>query len=542
MSGDKHWVRGVAVGAALASLALAGEAAAQQDVDLPVGNPEAGTGSGEDETSKKLETEFSIRSEVHSFDNLDLRALDESSDQAIIDSDDRHTFAYSSISAFFGYQVHDEVKVNVGVSHNGLWSEDQLGLDSERSGALFFSHLNFTYTPIKNDDFSLSFTAGRQPFRIGGVPRDYILDDLLDALVVEVGLGAAGGLRILALDFFAENDLPRASFVRYVSGRNPVLGLRGDTYTLRSGAVYENDKLVDGLDVKAYGFYADIGGGPIDESGADISFGGSLGNFSDNDFVTLFGARASYELKLSDQESNPSHVLAYGEFAHSQGIDRKEVVARDVEINGNAFGGGVEVVYGDESWEVMALGEFYLFDGPDYAGDGLEFERGFVGFKGRRVGGLNLDRYAGWYPAAFTGSGGVHHDPHGIERASGTQLIHGGLALRLADTTVRGDIWLLADTGSTFLDPAELDSIDPPFGYSREEFFAETRLGKSLGTEIDVQLNHVFNEVFSGYAVFGTFLPGEFYEIEINKVAGTALGSKDPQTFWAVTAGGVVSF
>jgi hypothetical protein len=44
------------------------------------------------------------------------------------------------------------------------------------------------------------------------------------------------------------------------------------------------------------------------------------------------------------------------------------------------------------------------------------------------------------------------------------------------------------------------------------------------------------------------FLPGEFYEIEINRVANaenpglTALGSTDPQTFWAATAGALVSF
>ncbi|MCA9565470.1 MAG: hypothetical protein KC561_18360, partial [Myxococcales bacterium] len=61
-----------------------------------IGNPEHGFGDDEEDEGP-LSWEFSIRSEIHSYNNLDLRPTDESTDQAVIDTDDRQTFAYSSL-------------------------------------------------------------------------------------------------------------------------------------------------------------------------------------------------------------------------------------------------------------------------------------------------------------------------------------------------------------------------------------------------------------------------------------------------------------
>jgi hypothetical protein len=521
--------------------------------DSPAGDPESGSGSADPDAPEDLELEFKMRSEFHAFDNLDLRALDESSDQAIIDSDDNHNFAYSSLSAFIGYQVNSSTRVNIGLSHNGMWGEDQIGREAELVGALGFSHLSIIYDAVDTDNFSLNFSLGRQPFEIGGVPRDYILSDLVDALVVTADMGIGGALRILAVDFFTNHDLPDAAFARYIGGSESFRGLRGDTYTLRTGAIYENDDIVDGLDLRLFAFHADIGGGRIDETGADVSFGGTLGNFSDNDFVNLFGGRVSYRY---DIDESGSHVRVFGEFANSQGIDRKEVVARDVEITGNAMGGGLEFEYNvSDSVGFYAAGDFYKFDGPNFAGDGLEFDHGFVGFKGKRVGGLNLGRYAGWYPSAHTSNDGFEYNPHDVERASGTQFIHGALSGSFSGLTLRADLWMLKDSGSSFLNndasgaertpeqvAAAIDDIDPPFGYSRDEFFAQARLGKDLGMELNVSMAYDVNDALEVFAVYGVFLPGEFYEIEINKVAGTALGSADPQDFFAFTAGASVVF
>lgn len=499
------------------------------------GDPEAGPGVVEEpEGDENLKFDFTLRSEVHSFDNLDLRPLDESTDQNIIDSDDRHLFGYTGISAGMFYQVRSDLDVHVVVSHNGLWGEDQIGQRAQFGGVLNFSHLAFDYRLVDEEGMELSISMGRQPFKIGGVPRDYMLDDVLDAVVLKADLGAAGALRWLALDYYTSNDYPDPSFVRYIGGRETSLGLRGDTYTLRTGLVYENESAaVEDLTVKAYWFYADIGGGPISEAGADYSEGGQLGNFSDNDFTHMAGGRGAYKVPFSAD----TWLNLYAEGAYSWGIDRKQAVARDVETVGAAYGGGLEADFG--AFYVAA--DFYHFDGAAYAGDGLEFERGFTSFKGKRVGGLNLNRYAGWSPSAFVGRGGAEHRPHDINRAGGTQSIHAAAALELDVLTLRADIWQLTDTSEAFLAIGDIDGIDPPFGYSREEFFAASaRAGKTLGTEIDVQAIIPAGEGLEFYAIGGFFLPGDFYEVEINKVAGTALGGTE--TFWAATGGAVVKF
>ncbi|MEO1270988.1 MAG: hypothetical protein AAFX99_23105, partial [Myxococcota bacterium] len=273
--------------------------------------------------------EFEMRTEASTYENLDLLPLEEDTDQAIVNTDDRHTFAYSSIVASLDYFVEEGLIVSVSLAHNGLWAEDQVGAEGQLIGALNFYELMFTYTPLEVEPVAVSFELGRQQFKIGGVPKDYIMEDVLDALILTVDGRQFGRLRIMAVDFYTANDLPDASFVRYIGGREPVLGLRGDTFTLRTGLVYEQEgdnALVEGLMLKAYAFYADIGGGPIDETGADITYGGSLGNFSDNDWAAVYGARAGYTLGIDAG----TELTVFAEGAQSTGIDRKEDVARDV--------------------------------------------------------------------------------------------------------------------------------------------------------------------------------------------------------------------
>ena len=518
-----------------------GPRADKDRADIVAGDPEFGVVDGAGEPTKELPLtlDFSLRSEVHAFENLDLQNLDESTDQAIINTDDRATFAYSSIFARANYRPTSDLELNIAFGHNGLWSEDQLGRDARALGVLLFNELAFTYTPFDTEGLKFSTSIGRQPFRIGGVPRDYILDDVLDCAVLQLDLAAAGRIRVLAADFYTSNDLPSAAFVRYVGGQTAVLGLRGDTYTFRSGAVYENENAaLDGLVAKAYGFYADLGGGPIDETGADLSYGGSLGNFSDNDWAAVLGARVAYDLKLGES----GNVNLYGEFSHSEGIDRKETVAKDVAISGNAFGGGLVFAWDIPKTATFELAaDFYHFDGAQYGDDGLETERGFVSFKGRQVGGLNLDRYAGWHPSAYVGSGGVEHQPNAIERIAGTEVLHAGAKLTLMErATLSVDFWSLTDTRTTDVDLGALAQIEPPFGYSREEFAAQERSGTALGAEIDVALSYRFNQLLTGYATWGTFLPGDTYNIRVDRVVGTALGGQD--AFWATTAGAEVDF
>ena len=492
-----------------------------------------------------LETNFRISTGIHALDNLDFRPLDESSDRAIIDSDDRRNFGHSDIQARIGYQAHPDARIDATLRYDVLWRDDQLGRSHGSTGDLNFFELALSQRLFKAGDFDGELRMGRQPFQIGGgVPRDYILAGTLDAITLNVSLGAFGGLRILALDFFGGNALPENGYRFYRDGRRTTYNLRGETNTFRSGLVYtygDLKKKTLPVTASAYYFYATIAGGPIEESGSDITYGGALGNYRDRDYQHLAGVRIAYAPALGRHLG----LHAFGELAHSEGIDRKPAVERDVNTSGNAMGAGLMLNWrrGDH-FTLAAGGDFYHFDGGNYASDGLEFERGFVGFKGERIGGNTVGRYLAWRPSSHVDASGVVHAPHDKARVSGTQFIHGALNLSYADTRLDLDFWFLKDTSSTFLNLANLESIpEPVFGFTRAEFAAQSRLGRDLGQAIDVTITHSFNQVFTLAGTAGVFLPGDFYAIEVDRLAGdqnTSLGGQE--TLWAGSLVGQVIF
>jgi hypothetical protein len=105
--------------------------------------------------------------------------------------------------------------------------------------------------------------------------------------------------------------------------------------------------------------------------------------------------------------------------------------------------------------------------------------------------------------------------------------------------------WILTDTSASFLDIPNLENLtpEPPFGHTRAEFQAQERLGLSLGTAMDFELIHNFNEAFGLVLSYGQFTPGDFYAIEADRVAGdqrTALGGQE--AFWVGHFGSRVQF
>ena len=475
---------------------------------------------------------------IYEVDNRDFRTLDETSDRAIIDSDDRRFFGHTDVSADIAYRVRDDLRFDAQLKYDVLWRDDQLGRTAGSTGDLNIYRLNVTYDLVDTPGFGLRLTLGRQPFEIGGVARDYMLAGTLDAIVASADFGAAGALRVLAIDFFGGNGLPQTGYQFYRDGRETSYNLRGETNTLRSGAVYELG--LGDLDARAYYFYATIGGGPIEESGADITYGGALGNFRDRDYQHLAGGRIAYTLGAAGNET-----ALFVDFAHSEGIDRKAPTVRDVNTVGNAYGTGLAYTYDTPDFAFSLGGSFYHFDGALYGSDGLEYERGFVGFKGARIGGLALARHSGWRPASHVDAAGVISAPHDQARVSGTEFINAEAGLRMGQTELTLGYWRLTDTSSTFLDIPNLDTLtpEPPFGHTRAEFEAQARLGATLGTAIDIELLHHFNDAFALYLGYGQFTPGDYYAIEVDKVAGgqhTALGGQE--VFWVSQFGSRVSF
>ncbi len=487
------------------------------------------------EAEQKLVVTGLFETDYYEFGDLDMRALDESSDQAILDSDDRGAFAFTGANLALAYTVDPQVRFVIEAGHRGLWGDDQIGSVNSFGGFLYIPSLYVDLETAPED--GVRFRIGRQFFSIGGLggAPDYVLADVLDMVRVDVPVGTFGRLTLIPINVFSvSSDYAQVNFASLLGAQNAeTFEFRGDTLTRRYGAVLAMDEIPGPADLTAYAFYADVG---ARGTGSDISYDGQLGNFVDNDWVANFGVRGTATF---------GPVRPYAHFDLSTGVDRKELVAQDVNTEGYAYGAGVVIDTREQGGFAGFNGSFGYFDGlgPAYTSNGLQQSHGFVGMKGQQVGGTLFNRFLGWHPTAYLGRNGIDGRVHDQTRTSGTR----SLSLTAGYTLEQGigfwaGWWYLQDTGFTALNLANLDDIQPPFGYSRSQFAAEERVGKALGQELDGEIRWFFGDHVQLYVNGAVVLPGEFYTIPIDRVAGTALGSTDPAMPWSVYGGTRVRF
>ena len=485
-----------------------------------------------EDTSEESKVEISgmFESQWHEYNNLDFRARDETTDQTILDSDDRNSFAFSGATLQLRYDIDPRTNFAAAVAHRGLWGNDLIGSISPFGGFLWFSAL-YVEHHLADGDNAVSFRVGRQFFDIGGIPsNDYVLADVLDMVRVDIPLGNVGRLIVIPVNVAGlSSSTGDANFVSFI-GQNTTqtFGFRGDHMTRRHGGVLVLDGLAEGLDARAYAFYTDIG---ALGTGSDISYNGALGNFADNDWVLNAGIRGSYA-------AGP--VTPWASFDYSTGVDRKELVALDASTTGFAWGGGIDVRTGEDDAGLRANLSYFEASGASHSGSGLMFNHGYVGMKARQVGGILGNRFLGWHPTAYVGMFGISDNPQDTSRKAGTRTIEAHAGYDFGRTSFDFGYWFLQDTGRSSVDFGDLDNLDPPYGYAREEFAAEERLGKVLGHELNATVDYNLTDNISFRGNGGVLLPGAFYAQDVARVAGSALGGQD--VAWALNGGMRVTF
>jgi hypothetical protein len=506
-------------------------------LSLAQSRPDQEYRDGEVEGEQKLVVGGLVETEYYEFSNLDFRKLDESSDQAILDSDDRGAFAFTGASLSLAYAVDDQIDVVFSAGHRGLWGDDQIGSINQFGGFLYIPSMYADLRTSADPDKAVSFKIGRQFFQIGGLggARDYVLADVLDMVRVDVPLGTVGQLTVVPMNVFSvASDYANVNFVGLLGQQNAeTFEFRGSTLTRRYGAVLALDELPGPVDVTAYSFYSDVG---ARGTGADLSYDGQLGNVADNDWILNYGVRAAAEF---------GPVRPFAHFDGSAGIDRKERVVNDVDTNGFAFGGGIRVDTREDDAPAGFQAELSYFDafGAAYQSNGLQYSHGYVGMKGQQAGGTLFNRFLGFHPTAYLGRNGISDVPHEQSRNSGTRSIHAEAGYTLAmGLGFWAGYWYLQDTGLSDLNLAQLDQITPPFGYSRSEFAAQERLGKVLGHELNGEVRGFLGEHVQLYLNGAAIVPGAYYGVVVDRVAGSALGSPDPAMPWSVYGGTRVDF
>jgi hypothetical protein len=504
-------------------------------------------------TDSGVELEFETRASaaVHASNNLDFRAYDNESDESVRDTDDKTVFGYSDLGGSLTATISPRIRLRADAELETQWPA--WVLTGSSSAELNLYGLASELTLFDGSSAKLGLTFGRQAFSIGAVPQDYLFYGTVDGLTATADFKRFGRLRVLALDLMSGQELSEQGFTRYPKGSEPTFGFDGHNFTTRSGAVYEYgpDANDYGVQFAAFYFFSAIGGSSYPGTGSDISYGGQLGNSHDADWQSMLGGRLAYSRELGgdgriETDDSAARLDVYGEFAMSDGIDRKAATTdHDVETSGNAFGGGLKLAVPLTSDAHVALsGAFYHFDGADYDSNGMQFDGGFTSFRGGRVGGYVVSRFAGWRPSATLAPDGIDHSPQEKQRAAGTEFFGGALELGYSSVTLTVEGWHYTDTGHSFVDFSNLAALrDPPYGYSKAEIAAQKRLGKTLGVELGARLELEIDELAKLYIAGGAFMPGDFYSISVDRATSgdeTALGGTETMT--AVSLGTELNF
>ena len=159
----------------------------------------------DEEADDALQVGGRFESAWYEYNNLDFRALDEGSDQAILDSDDRGGFPFSGAWLDMSYQVEPGISFVMGASHRGLWGDDQLGNVNRFGGWVYLTALYVDLTP--GPDSPVSFRIGRQFYSLGGLAggRDFVLADTVEMVRADVDIGL-GTLELIPVNVISQTD------------------------------------------------------------------------------------------------------------------------------------------------------------------------------------------------------------------------------------------------------------------------------------------------------------------------------------------------
>ena len=489
-----------------------------------------------DEKEERLTVRGFFESSYYEYNNLDVRVLEEESgDQEILFSDDRGGFAFTGAQVELGYQVDDQVRVVVAGSHRGLWGDDQIGETNQFGGFIYFPAL-YADLYTKPSNKGVRFRIGRQFYSLAGLGpgvRDYVLADILDMVRVDIPVGSIGTWTLVPINVYSTaSDYAEVDFVGLIGQQNPeTYNFRGNVLTRRLGTTFDLAVPGTSVDAQAYAFFTNFHGRG---SGADISNNGVAGNFTDNDYVVNYGVRGSLG----------TTIVPFAEFNGSVGIDRSQLGLRDIDTNGFAWGGGVVLdTRNDAGAGLIAQARYFESQGAAVARDGQQFSHGYVGMKGQQVGGTLFNRFLGFHPSAYAGRNGITDNPQQPSRKSGTRALEAFATYQLdMGLSLFAGVWHLQDTGFSNVDFSDLDNLEPDPSLSIAEIAATRRLGRTLGTELNLEVGWTFSPRVDAFARGAAVLPGQHYSIVVDRVGGNALGSPEPRNPWAAEAGVRVSF
>ncbi|OHD54859.1 MAG: hypothetical protein A2Y33_15905 [Spirochaetes bacterium GWF1_51_8] len=465
---------------------------------------------------KSLKLKAYLMNKFYKMGNGDLMNTDGSSYATVEDTDDEFFLGFSEIGVSAEVQVLDYIFIEAEISRPGYWGNDSLTTGSPYNAFYvwtLYSKFDIAQAVFNTKAMALDFIIGRQPVAIveSEVHNNYVLDDTLDAFLLnfemkDMGIGAA-----LFLDFFSLNS-PNGDIYTLKSPRHDytVPYFNGDVNIFKAGLVPywkmtgSAADAVKTLAVSPYFLFSRVGAtgdGTYNMGGYERSRIGTEGNFADNDWLMIAGADILFEM---------DGVSLFFEGAYSFGIDRKSTDKPNVDISGVMlhFSGEADIL------EWLNFGaEFVYSSGATTDKYGNYLNYGFVSMKGDKVGGYIFRNYYGIYPSAYVNYSGIDFNP--IEAKHKAPIMAASAKLGIENLDLSGvapgkqglnasiEGWFYMDTSATSMDT---NIILPA------NIYDELRLGRMMGIEIDLAVSYVFSQgVFEVGLEGGMFIPGPFY-------------------------------
>ena len=496
---------------------------------------------------------FGMLQEMHGYNNLDLRSLNTDSQLEIKYTDDQQLFAVTraKFDTLFLFP-NQNLSVEISLGFDGVWGHDQL--QGYSNPGLRIGRANFSWAFLNKPAANMELTIGRQYSSIGGQPVDYMQRDILDAVILKTRFRGLLEAKFILVDLFSGANNYGAGgektwndeFQFLTRDENAILrGLNGDVSTYRWGAVFSFRELIPSkeLDPRVYGFFALIRG---NDGGSDRSENGQIGNFSDNDWSALGGARISY--------SPPSlaileNFIVYADAAYSFGRDLKREGEPEARIGAVGAGGGIESEIDTGSPGVkpfFGVGAFWA-QGPEYDENGNLVRHSFVSFKGNEVGGLLGKRYLGIHPSAYTDDDGIDDQPFDANKKSGILAAHVELGLNfLKNYTIKAGYWFWWDQGSSNVNFDDIPNVASANQFvSEPELRAQKKLGRIIGQEINLGFTYQPIELLKFNLTLAYFIPGPFFNEPVEEVVsanGFPKGNTADANFYGFVLGAELSF
>lgn len=500
---------------------------------------------------------FNMLQEFHAYNNADLRKLNSTNDFQIRTTDDQQGLALTRAKFDTSFMFPKQrVGLELSFGFDGVWGSFQL--QGNGNPGTRIARANIFWEFFNMGGISIDTVIGRQFYAVGGIQNDYMLRDVLDAIVFNIHWKDMIDIKVLGLDVYSgansygagENDRWNDEFQYFSRDSNGKLpGLNGDVSTYRTGLAVSGEPFVKKLlkmriDPRVYAYYARVRG---NKGGSDYSENGRIGNFSDNDWSGLFGARATWH--AHEQFTYFRQLQIYVDGALSTGSDLRRQGQPVADYATVGFGAGVTAMTKTIFGFLAPLGEldFFFAQGPKYDKNGNMISHGFIGMRGDRIGGTLMRRYWGVRPSGYVGYNGIDDTPFDSNRKAGSLMIHAGIGAEMwRKLVVRADIWHVQDTASTSVnfDPSNLDLINNPY-VSRAELEAQKRFGKALGQEINLTIQYFPNSLLMFQLTAAMFVPGTFFDTAIEDIVsknGVPKGGPADADFMGMFLRSTISF